>query len=91
MSNLLVGCRVSINHGSASEEDAVIVHADRNSSGDRCVWVVFEDGTPGSYLYNDKLKIHADDAKFLMRMAKSYKDRERILTERTERFEILDL
>ena len=90
MLNLLVGCRVVVNHEDGKAE-AVIVNVDRNGSGERCVWVVFEDGTPASYVYNDKLQIHTDDTKFLMQMSKDYKLRRKLLTDSTDRFEIMDL
>ena len=88
MSDLLVGCRASV--ATASMREGVIVRVERSNSGTRYAWILFPDGKVVSYNM-DGITIHSDDVKFIMMLNKNYKLREKILTEKIDRFEILDL
>jgi len=89
MSNLLVGCR-AIYVEKGNDIEGVIVRVDRSKSGYNMIWILESNGNV-SEQYLSSVKVHADDVKFLIRLSKSYKVREKMLTERTDRFEIMDL
>jgi hypothetical protein len=89
MSDLLVGCKVKYSKNS-KEHEGIVLKVDRSQGGYKMAWVLMEDGSVEES-YATSLTIDPDDVKFIYAMNKDYKLRRKILTERTERFEILDL
>ena len=88
MSDLLVGCSVQYNVDGVSKE-GVIVKADRNGS-DKLLWILGSDGGLTHY-HTSYVKINPEDVNFITRLSKDYKLRKKILENKTDRFEILDL
>jgi hypothetical protein len=89
MSDLLVGCRVLFTIDEI-EQVGVLVKIDRSKSSYLMAWVLRPDGSILEK-YMSSLTIHPDDVKFITGLSTSYKLREKILTDNTDRFEILDL
>jgi hypothetical protein len=89
MSDLLVGCKVKYSKDS-KEYKGIVLKVDRSKGGYRMAWILTEDGGVAE-VYVSGLKIFPDDIRFLQALNKNHKLRKQILTERTERFEILDL
>ncbi len=90
MSDLLVGCKaLYYSENDPNEKEGVIVKVDR-AGINKVVWILKQNGSiTGIYL--ESIKIHLDDVRFIHALNKNYKLREKILTESTDRFSILDL
>ena len=88
MSDLLVGCRASV--ADAAIKDGIIVKVDRSHAGGRYVWILLPDGSVTTESI-DCIIVHPDDVKFIIRMNRNYKLREQNISQKTERFEMLDL
>ena len=87
--DLLVGCKVKFSKNSKDHE-GIVLKVDRSKGGYKMAWVLMKDGNVME-AYVTSLVVDPDDIKFIYAMNKNYKVREQNLTERTERFEILDL
>jgi len=85
MSDLLVGCRASgLAYRDSAKIKGVIVDAGKY------VKIMDSEGRVTS-AYSSSLLIHPDDVRFIYAMNKNYKLRTKILENKIDRFEILDL
>ena len=89
MSNLLVGCKVKYGRGDETKE-GIIVNVDRDDKNYKMAWLLTQDGRI-VHSYAGDIIIEPDDVKFIYALNKNYKLREKILTDQTDRFNILDL
>lgn len=89
MSDLLVGCRVLF-IVEEQKEEGVLVKVDRSKGSYLKGWILRSDGMViERYICN--ITIHPDDVKFINVLSKSHRFKQKTLSDRKERFEILDL
>ncbi len=92
MSNLLVGCKVTMNIIDIGEIKGIVVKVGtKGGLNTPCVWILDKQGKISVWEIYGDIEIDPEDLRFITSLNKNYKLRKEMLEEKVERFEMLDL